>query len=534
MTERASSITPRAGTSTEPDETRATDRTADGARQNTQQATQPHTPRLQAPKPGSLPPPDGPRLQAPRKGAEAAQGGQGAQTGAGAKTGQKPGGKPAQIRPAGGAQGGKAQTGKAQAGGAQAGKGQANKAQANKAQGGAGAKTGQKPGAQKLQPVQFNRPVAAPAQIQRRHRGLILSLLVVIALPVLATTFYLFAFAQPQYASQVGFTIRQEETGTASELMGGLGNLLGGGPAQGNADLLFEFVQSQEIVERIDAEFDLRAHYGATWPRDPVFSIWPEATIEDLHWFWNRMVRVTYDKATGLILVQVRARDAQSAQTLARMVVSESELMINRLNETARRDSTRNAEADLETALDRLRSARESLAEFRARTQIVDPEADIQGRMVVLNTLQQQLAEALVEYDMLSMQIGESNDPRLRQIQRRIDVVRNRITEERRTFAEADVTVDDTDYPRLLAQYESLLVDQTFAEATYQAALTALDAARSNAARQSLYLANFIQPSLAQRARYPQNLLIIALTAGFALLIWAILALVYYSLRDRG
>ncbi len=521
-------MTPRAGRSAAPEET---DRTTEGAHRDApRQNTQPHTPRLEAPKPGSLPPPDGPRLQAPRKSPRAAQGGQGARQGVqqGAQEGsaKASAGKPAQIKSAGGAQGGKAPTtGDAQ--GAQGKPGPGAKAKGGQKPG------GKNPGGQKLQPVQFNRPVAGPAQIQRRHRGLILSLALVIALPVLATTLYLFTFAQPQYASQVGFTIRQEETGTASELMGGLGTLLGS-PAQSNADLLFEFVQSQEIVERINAEFDLRAHYGATWPRDPVFSIWPEATIEDLHWFWNRMVRVTYDKATGLILVQARARDAQSAQTLARMVVSESELMINRLNETARRDSTRNAEADLETALDRLRSARESLAEFRARTQIVDPEADIQGRMVVLNTLQQQLAEALVEYDMLTMQIGDSNDPRLRQMQRRIEVVRNRITEERRTFAEADVTVDDTDYPRLLAQYESLLVDQTFAEATYQAALTALDAARSNAARQSLYLANFIQPSLAQRARYPQNLLIIALTAGFALLIWAILALVYYSLRDRG
>ncbi len=154
--------------------------------------------------------------------------------------------------------------------------------------------------------------------------------------------------------------------------------------------------------------------------------------------------------------------------------------------------------------------------------------------MGVLNVLQQQLAEALVENDLLMMQISDNNDPRIRQMQRRIEVVRNRINEERRDFAQQDVTGDDTDYPRLIAQYESLLVDQTFAEATYQAALTAFDAARSNASRQTLYLANFIQPSLAQRAQYPQTIMMIALTAAFMTLIWSIMALVYYSLRDRG
>lgn len=374
--------------------------------------------------------------------------------------------------------------------------------------------------------------MAGRARVRRRHRGLFLSIALVILLPLALTALYLFGMARDQYASLTGFTIRQEETSSASDLMGGLAHVFGGG-SPGNADLLFEYVQSQEIVERIDARFDLMGHYTADWPADPVYSLWPTATIEDLVWFWGRMVNVTYDKSSGMMLAEVRARDPQSAQTIARMIVEESEVMINRLNETARRDTTRNAEADLDAAVARLRVAREALAEFRVRTQIVDPQADIQGRLGVLNNLQQQLAEALIDHDLL-LQTSEASDPRVRQAQRRIDVVRNRITEERRTFAEQDVTVDQTEYPRLIAQYESLLVDQGFAETTYQAALMALDAARSNATRQSLYLASFIQPTFAQRAAYPDRVVILALAAFFLTLLWSVLALIYYSLRDRG
>lgn len=376
------------------------------------------------------------------------------------------------------------------------------------------------------------RPTVPPARRKRRHVGLALSLLLVIGVPVLLTATYLMVFAQPQYASKVGFTIRQEETGSASDLLGGLGSMLGAS-AQSHADLLFEFVQSQEIIENISEDFDLVGHYSQTWSQDPVFSIWPDATIEDMLWFWGRMVRVNYDKASGLLQIQVRARDPQTAQYLAQRIVAESEAMINRLNSAARLDATRNAEADLESSLERLRSARQALAEFRARTQIVDPQADMSGRMGVLGNLQEQLASALVDYDLVS-QTADENDPRLRQLQRRIDVVRNRIREERESFTQQDITVDDTDYPQLIAQFESLQVDQTFAEATYQAALTAFDSARSNASRQHMYLANFIQPTLAQRAQYPQSTLIIALTFFFALMFWAVMALVYYSLRDRG
>jgi len=385
----------------------------------------------------------------------------------------------------------------------------------------------------KVRPIKVDQPATGPARIKRRHLGLLLSMVMVIAVPTLLMTVYLVSFAQPQYASTVGFTVREEANGNATDLMGNLSGLLGS-PVQGNADLLFEYVQSQEIVERVSAEFDLIEHYSAHWPRDPLFAIWPSAKIEDLHWFWNRMTRIIYDQSTGLISVEVRAGDAATAQQLARLIVAESEEMINGLNESARASSMRYAEIDLNDAISRLKLAREALAEFRGRTQILDPLADIQGRMGVLTVLQQQLAEALVDFDLLAGQSGNNGDPRVEQLQRRIDVVRNRISEERRLFTQQDVTVDDTDYPSLLAQYESLLVDQTFAEATYQAALISFDAARSSADRQTLYLARFIRPSLAQRAQYPQSVLIVFLTVVFASLAWSIMALVYYSLRDRG
>lgn len=376
------------------------------------------------------------------------------------------------------------------------------------------------------------RPTARPAQRKSRHRGLVLSLLIVVGLPVLLTTLYLTVLAKDQYASKVGFTIRREETSAASELMGGLSSMLGAG-AQSHADLLFEFVKSQEIVELISEEFDLVAYYSANWPSDPLFALWPSATIEDLVGFWGRMVRVTFDRSSGMILVQVRAHDPETAQMLTQHIVRKSEDMINRLNATARVQAMRNAEADLDAALARLRGSREALAEFRVRTQIVDPQADIQARMGVLSNLQQQLAEALVNYDSL-LQTADVNDPRLRQLDRRIEVIRNRIQNERANFTQLDVTTDGTDYPRLIAQFEGLQVDQAFAEVTYQAALTAMDAARSNASRQTLFLANFIQPTLAQRPQYPQTTLLIGLIFFFALMAWSVMALVYYSLRDRG
>lgn len=376
------------------------------------------------------------------------------------------------------------------------------------------------------------RPVAGRAGMRSRHKFLLLSIVFVVLIPFVLTVSYLYLIARDQYASTTGFTVRTEETSSASELIGGLGAFIGSNTS-GNANVLNAFIQSQEIVRRIHDQLDLIGHYAQDWPADPVYSIWPGATIEDLLWFWKRVILINYDPGTGLMDVQVRARSAEMAQAIATAIVTESEAMINALNEQARRDTMANAQRDLEASLERLRAAREALTSFRVRTQIVDPQADIQGRMGVINNLQQQLAQALVDHDLLLQTTAES-DPRVRQVVRRIEVINDRIAEERRNFATQDVTVFDTDYPRLIAQFESLRVDQEYAEQTYRAALTALDSARSNADRKNLYLATYIRPTLAESAEYPERLQSSVLTLGFLILIWSVIALIYYSLRDRG
>lgn len=380
-------------------------------------------------------------------------------------------------------------------------------------------------------PVVEIRPMAEPARLQPRHRGLALSFAVLVLLPLLITMGYLWGVAQDQYASTVAFTVRREEN-TSGALMGGLAQLTGAG-GMSEADILYEFIQSQEIVSAIDERVGLDALYALHWPRDPVFALWPDAAIEDLHAYWRRMVRISYDQSTRLIELRVLAFTAEDSQRIAGEIVAESQRMINALNTQAREDVMRYANSDLDQALARLKDAREALSRFRTRTRIVDPAADIQGRMGVLNNLQQQLAEALIENDIV-LGTTQETDPRRNQTARRIQVIRDRITAERQTFASADQPGDgDENYPELIAEFERLTVDQQFAEEAYRTALAALDVARANASRQTLYLTPYIRPTLPQLAEFPQRFVWSGLVGLFLLLAWSIGALVFYSIRDR-
>ena len=379
------------------------------------------------------------------------------------------------------------------------------------------------------------RPLAERARMQTRHRGLVGSFLVLVVVPLFLMMLYLGLLSIDQYSSTAGFTVRQENAASGSDIVGGLAQFAGGSGIASDSDILYAFIQSQEMVMAANEQVNLREHYSQSWPRDFAFALWPGSTLEDLVWYWRRVVRLAYDSSSGLTEVEVLAYDPDTAQKIASIIVTESEKRINELSEQAREDTLRHARADVEVAVERLRETREAMTEFRSRTQIVDPAADIQGRMGVMNNLQQQLAEALINYDLLHGTTRE-NDPRMVTARKRIDVIRERIRIERQTFASNNTETGGVgkDYPNLISEYESLNLDREFAEEIYRASLMALESARDEAIRNSRYLAVYIKPTHAGSSQYPRRWLIFLLTGVFLLLIWSVGALIYYSIRDRS
>ena len=380
------------------------------------------------------------------------------------------------------------------------------------------------------------RPVARPARMQRRHYGLIASFVTMVLLPVGLVSGYLYTRAADQYASTMAFTVRSEDiSSSAADLLGGIGAGLagaGGGSVGTDADILYEFIHSPDMVRRVSEQIDLAAVFSAPRDQDPVFALAPDSTIEELTDYWSQMVTISYDTGSHLMEVTSRAFTPRDARTIAETVFSESSRMINALSDIARADATRYAAEDLETALARLKSAREALTQFRLENEIVDVEADIASQMGLLSSLQSQQTEALIEYDLIS-ETARAGDPRLDQAQRRLAVIEARIAEERQKFGASGAGPGGESYANTVARFESLTVDREFAELAYASALSAYDTAKAEANRQSRYLAAYITPTLAQQAEYPRRIRLIAMTALFATLLWIISSLIFYALRER-
>lgn len=367
---------------------------------------------------------------------------------------------------------------------------------------------------------------AAPARPRRRHFGVLASFGVFVLAPFAAALGYLALVAEDQFASTVGFSVRNEDVATPVELFGGIADV--GSSGSSDSDILFEFIQSQEMVATLNAQLDLTQMYSKE--SDPIFAYDPSGTIEDLHAYWDRMVRVTYDTTTELIEIRVLAFTPQDAQRVSSAIFAESARLIDELSAIAQQDTIAFAKAELDRSVDRLKLARERMTAYRARTQIVDPTADLQGQMGLLSTLQQQLAEALITADLLR-ESTRASDPRIANANRRITAIEARIEEERQKLGQGGAGQEG--YAELLSEYERLAVDRQFAEQAYTASLAAYDQALAEARRKSRYLAAFIKPTLAEASEYPDKPILLGVSTFFLLMIWATGVLVFYSIRDR-
>ncbi len=386
------------------------------------------------------------------------------------------------------------------------------------------------------------RPPVRRAYLHLRHWLTLASFLVLVLAPTGGTVWYLWERAADQYASYTGFSVRREEgAASAAGLLGGLAQLAGSGPSP-DADILYQLLQSQQFVAGIDEALDLRAMWSlpglSRETGDPVFAFDPGGSLEDLVDYWRRMVRVSYDAGSGLIEVRALAFRPGDANAITGAIIERSSVVINDLNAIAREDAIRYSRDELDVAVERLKEAREALTRFRNRNQLVDPAIDLQAQSGLIGTLQAQLAEALIEADLLRGAASSGFDPRLAQIERRIEVIEARIADERTRLGlggneAANGAPGSEAFADLVGEYERLQVEQEFARQSYVAAMAAHDAARAEARRQSRYLAAHILPTTAETARFPQRTVIAGLVALFAFLAWSILVLVVWSLRDR-
>ncbi|MFT4115569.1 capsule biosynthesis protein [Bradyrhizobium sp.] len=340
---------------------------------------------------------------------------------------------------------------------------------------------------------------------------------VVVAIPTLVAVVYLTCIAANQYTSETRFLVRSPQR-ASSGLISGFLQSTGFVRAQDDSYAVTDFVKSRDAVARLAARHHLRDMLSR--PEADIFtrfpSIWHDATAEGLFRHYLGFIKVQTDSASGISTLEVRAFRPDDARALALSLLEESEALVNRLNDRARQDAIRSAQAEVDGAEHRFADVQEQIAEFRNRVAMVDPDKQATSILDLISKLSLDAVEKRARIYEIERQAPAS--PQVPALRASIAALEDQIARERSRVVGGNASIAAS-----LSQYESLLLQRELAARRVNSASVSLETARLDSQRQQLYIERIVEPNMPDHASHPKVIYSIVLTLIIALAVYLII-----------
>lgn len=369
-------------------------------------------------------------------------------------------------------------------------------------------------------------------QPQSQAKVILISLILVVALPILAAGIYLFFIASDQYASEARFAVKtvaaSSDDGKGDTSLSSI--LTSGGSLGGQeADIVANYIESRAIIDDVSRTLDVRAIFQRPeadfWARLPA-----NASIEDLTTYWKHMVSVYIESTSGIVTVETRAFRREDALALAQAIVKSSETLVNSMSANVRADAVKHAEDEIRRSEANVRFALADLQEFRNSQGLIDPVKSAEQTGKLLLQLMGEKIETEGQLFVAQRTMGP-NAPGIAGTKAKLESIDKHIATLQQQLAgnkEATKNLAAT-----ISKFEELDLKRQFAERMYGFARDGLDRARLIAERRSVYLAVFVPPSLAQDYSYPLRFSDFALIAVAAMVAWSCGATIWASILDH-
>lgn len=340
--------------------------------------------------------------------------------------------------------------------------------------------------------------------VRRRRRkggGMLLKLWLFVIVPTSLVAWFLWFQASDLYKSESSFVVRNADAPAAGG--GLLGSLLGGGGGGiFDPNAIYAFIQSRDVLKRLDGEHAWIAHYQQP-DLDFMHRIDAEDSFEDAYARYREMIEVSFDPTEGIVEMSMIAADPETAQRFSYAVIGYAEEMVNQLSARIREDSMQESERNLVDSEERLRQAQETVAELQKALDTFSVEGEVAAEMQIISGMEIEL-EALRGRLANLRRVTDEADPRVERIRNQVETLEAQIENRRR-----NITGDGTADRSSLADINLALTKARFeveaASAIFAAAVERREVSRANAQRQTRYLAVISSPSMPDRANYPKK-----------------------------
>jgi capsular polysaccharide transport system permease protein len=365
----------------------------------------------------------------------------------------------------------------------------------------------------------------APPRQRKKHSVGLIAFFLLVVLPTFIVAAYMTFFAADLYVSETRFWVRGQKMTQSSVISSALG-IPPTSSSPEDALSLRDYLLSHDAVNALEKKIGLRAIY--TRDEADYFSrLASAASLESMVDYHRGMISFLYNTTSGIVTLRVTAFRKKDAHALALAVLESSEDLVNKFNERAQQEALRVARNEVRLAEERVLKIREQMTAFRERTRAIDPTQSTATVISVINSLESRLSIARSEIAELRTYLAPDSQ-QIVTLKARIGALEQELERER-----TRLTGDSGALAPIVAEYEKLVLQRTFADTGLTSSLTSLEAARVEAQRQQLFIVRVINPHEPQRPDYYQRWIVVVAVFAGTLLMFGIGALVISAIRDR-
>lgn len=344
---------------------------------------------------------------------------------------------------------------------------------------------------------------------------------------LLACVYYLF-FAADRFVSESIVTVRQANHDSGN--VPGMALLLGGAnpPSRDDALYLRQYVQSLELLQRLEARLHLREHYESQG-RDLLFRLYRGTSQEWFHEYYRSRVEVRFDDSASMLTVRVEAFTPAFAQQMNQAILQESERFVNALSQQMSAEQLRFAETELQRAAGRLQGVKNQVLTFQTTHKLLDPMAQAQAAGTLSAELQASLSKQEAELKNALSYLNEDSY-QVKALHSQVQALRSQLEAEHRR---ATAGRGGERLNALAAEFQDLKLQAGFAEDAYKLALAAVESARIEATRKLKSVVVIEPSSLPESAAYPRRLYNLVTLLVVCALLYAVVRLVVATVREH-
>jgi len=347
----------------------------------------------------------------------------------------------------------------------------------------------------------------------------------------LLAIFYWGIIASDRYVSESHIIIARTDMSSGSSQASGM---LGGVGSSGSADFiafqlwLRDYLLSVDMMNILNSRLNLRAHYS-DWHRDPLSRIWFEnSSLEKFHDYYLSRVSVELDSNSGTLIVQAQAYDPKMAHDIASMMVEEGEHYMNAMAQHMAEEKVSFLETQVNVVKERDMQARQKILDFQNRKGLVSPLSTATSIDTVVNGLDSQRTALQASRNAMLAYLMPNN-PSILVLDQQIAGLEKQInTEKARLASPNGKTLNDT-----ASEFQRLQMNVELIDATYKAALTALETGRIEAAMTLRKVFVLQAPTMPQYPLEPRRIYNIAVFILVMLLLAGIVHLLAAIIRDH-